>query len=239
MPLIDMRRSACTSTSPSSTAGSTPGSTPPPACPSISTTCAPRRADSWWRFHGEPIGCGALKAHGDQPIEDQAHVGRPTCPRPRRWSPAAGRAGAPRRRRRPHAVHLDTNRALTEAIAMYRSAGYREVDAFNDEPYAHHWFEKRLDAPLVAGSGAVPVVVDADRSPATLTIRNAQDASSPSEAGVGSLRRTRGRAPAPGRPPARWTPPRPRAVTAGSEARGRSRAGPGRRRRRMPRGCHR
>ena len=43
-----------------------------------------------------------------------------------------------------HTVRLDTNKALTEAIAMYRSAGYIEVDAFNDEPYAHHWFEKRL-----------------------------------------------------------------------------------------------
>jgi hypothetical protein len=27
---------------------------------------------------------------------------------------------------------------------MYRSAGYLEVDPFNDEPYAHHWFEKRI-----------------------------------------------------------------------------------------------
>jgi hypothetical protein len=27
---------------------------------------------------------------------------------------------------------------------MYRSAGYDEIDAFNDEPYAHHWFEKQL-----------------------------------------------------------------------------------------------
>jgi hypothetical protein len=27
---------------------------------------------------------------------------------------------------------------------MYRSAGYTEVDAFNDEIYAHHWFEKPL-----------------------------------------------------------------------------------------------
>ena len=42
-------------------------------------------------------------------------------------------------------VRLETNEALTEAIAMYRAAGYREVDAFNDEPYAHHWFEKRID----------------------------------------------------------------------------------------------
>ena len=41
-------------------------------------------------------------------------------------------------------VRLETNRSLIEAIAMYRSAGYREVPAFNDEAYAHHWFEKRL-----------------------------------------------------------------------------------------------
>ena len=42
------------------------------------------------------------------------------------------------------AVRLDTNRALVEAIAMYRAAGYEEVEAFNEEPVAHHWFEKRL-----------------------------------------------------------------------------------------------
>jgi ribosomal protein S18 acetylase RimI-like enzyme len=42
------------------------------------------------------------------------------------------------------AVHLETNRALVEAIAMYRSCGYVEVPPFNDEPYAHHWFEKPL-----------------------------------------------------------------------------------------------
>ena len=41
-------------------------------------------------------------------------------------------------------VCLETNRALVEAIALYRSAGYVEVPPFNDEPYAHHWFEKRL-----------------------------------------------------------------------------------------------
>jgi hypothetical protein len=30
---------------------------------------------------------------------------------------------------------------------LYRSAGYAEVPAFNDEPYAHHWFEKHLTGP--------------------------------------------------------------------------------------------
>ena len=56
------------------------------------------------------------------------------------------RARARRREHGRRTVRLETNRALTEAIAMYRSAGYVEVDAFNDEPYAHHWFEKRLGA---------------------------------------------------------------------------------------------
>jgi ribosomal protein S18 acetylase RimI-like enzyme len=50
------------------------------------------------------------------------------------------------RSRGARAVRLDTNRALVEAIAMYRAAGYEEVDAFNEEPVAHHWFEKALSA---------------------------------------------------------------------------------------------
>jgi len=42
------------------------------------------------------------------------------------------------------AVRLETNQRLTEAIGLYRSSGYREVSALNDEAYAHHWFEKGL-----------------------------------------------------------------------------------------------
>jgi len=45
---------------------------------------------------------------------------------------------------RARVLRLETNRALTEAIGMYRAAGYREVEAFNDESYAHHWFEKTV-----------------------------------------------------------------------------------------------
>jgi len=41
-------------------------------------------------------------------------------------------------------LHLETNRALNAARALYRDEGYQEVAAFNNEPYAHHWFEKRL-----------------------------------------------------------------------------------------------
>ena len=43
-------------------------------------------------------------------------------------------------------VQLETNRALNEAITLYRRAGYIEGPAHNDEPHAHHWFRKDLPA---------------------------------------------------------------------------------------------
>ncbi|HTU74940.1 MAG TPA: helix-turn-helix domain-containing GNAT family N-acetyltransferase [Trebonia sp.] len=43
-------------------------------------------------------------------------------------------------------VRLDTNGALTEAIAMYGRAGYQPVDRYNDNPWATHFFEKKLSA---------------------------------------------------------------------------------------------
>jgi DNA-binding MarR family transcriptional regulator/GNAT superfamily N-acetyltransferase len=39
-------------------------------------------------------------------------------------------------------LRLETNASLHEAQVLYRRNGYREVAAFNDEPHAHHWFEK-------------------------------------------------------------------------------------------------
>jgi ribosomal protein S18 acetylase RimI-like enzyme len=94
---------------------------------------------------GDPAGCGALKFHlGDGVAEIK-----------RMWvSPAVRGLGLGRRllgqleaqaaRHGASLLRLETNRNLTEAIAMYRAAGYREVAAFNEEAYAHHWFEKPL-----------------------------------------------------------------------------------------------
>lgn len=44
-------------------------------------------------------------------------------------------------------LRLDTNRTLVEARALYLDAGYVEIPAYNDNPYADHWFEKRLADP--------------------------------------------------------------------------------------------
>lgn len=41
-------------------------------------------------------------------------------------------------------VRLDTNGALTEAIALYARSGYAEIERYNDNPYAQRFFEKPL-----------------------------------------------------------------------------------------------
>lgn len=41
-------------------------------------------------------------------------------------------------------IRLDTNQALREARRLYEKLGYAEIPRYNDNPYAHHWFEKRF-----------------------------------------------------------------------------------------------
>lgn len=41
-------------------------------------------------------------------------------------------------------VRLDTNGELVEAVALYRRAGYGEIQRYNDNPYAERFFEKPL-----------------------------------------------------------------------------------------------
>ncbi len=43
-----------------------------------------------------------------------------------------------------HTIRLDTNATLTTAIALYERSGYVAIDRYNDNPYAHRWFEKLL-----------------------------------------------------------------------------------------------
>ncbi len=41
-------------------------------------------------------------------------------------------------------LRLETNGSLCEAKHLYKRAGFVEVEPFNKEPYAHHWFQKDL-----------------------------------------------------------------------------------------------
>lgn len=96
------------------------------------------------RSAGEPAGCGALRT-ADPGIGEIRRM----------WiSPALRGFGAGRallgelerqaRTRGFRALRLDTAAELHEAKALYCSAGYVEISAYNDNPYAKHWFEKTI-----------------------------------------------------------------------------------------------
>lgn len=96
------------------------------------------------RLEGRPVGCGALKV-----------LDRRTGEIKRVWTAEVvrGQGIATRimdaleeiaRAQGFERLRLDTNRALVAAQAMYAKRGYREIEPYNDNPYAHHWYEKRL-----------------------------------------------------------------------------------------------
>ena len=97
------------------------------------------------RVGGEPAGCGALKPHAAGVGEimrmwvDRAHrglgIGARILDALEEHAAALGH----------RTVRLYTNRSLDEAKAMYRTRGYEEIPRYNDDPYANHWFEKRLE----------------------------------------------------------------------------------------------
>lgn len=93
---------------------------------------------------GLPVGCVGLKGSGGESAEIK-----------RLWiAPSARGLGVARRLMEAaeaaarelsiKILRLDTNRALPEALKLYRSTGWTEIDRFNDDPYPDIFFEKRL-----------------------------------------------------------------------------------------------
>lgn len=94
-------------------------------------------------LRGRPVGCGGLKRHGGfaevkrmwvDPSTRGLGVGRRLLEHIEGLARSEGIA----------TLRLDTNAALAEAIAMYRSSGYVEISRYTEDPFATHWFEKSL-----------------------------------------------------------------------------------------------
>ena len=94
---------------------------------------------------GAAVGCGALKLHIDTQIAEVKRM----------WvaSDVRGlglgrrlleRLSAEAASRGMVILRLETNRSLSEAKHLYERAGFVEVERLNNEPYAHHWFQKDL-----------------------------------------------------------------------------------------------
>ncbi|WP_279357088.1 bifunctional helix-turn-helix transcriptional regulator/GNAT family N-acetyltransferase [Methylobacterium indicum] len=93
---------------------------------------------------GLPIGCVGLKGKGGETAEIKRLW---VCPSARglglsRRLMEAAEAAA--REIGIAVLRLDSNSALTEALALYRRTGWVEIDRFNDDPYPDFFFEKRL-----------------------------------------------------------------------------------------------
>jgi DNA-binding MarR family transcriptional regulator/GNAT superfamily N-acetyltransferase len=95
-------------------------------------------------LHGDPVGCGAVTT----PVGRPAHLKRMWVAPTVRGLGLGARMLAELERHAAASgnsvVHLETRHELVEAIALYRLSGYQEVERFNDEVYADHWFEKQV-----------------------------------------------------------------------------------------------
>jgi DNA-binding MarR family transcriptional regulator/GNAT superfamily N-acetyltransferase len=98
---------------------------------------------------GEPVACGGLQAIA--PLVD----GQSVVELKRMWVRDDWRGAGLGSRLLRHledraralghgTARLDTHAALTEAIGMYQRAGYRAIGRYSDNPWATHFFEKRL-----------------------------------------------------------------------------------------------
>jgi DNA-binding MarR family transcriptional regulator/GNAT superfamily N-acetyltransferase len=100
---------------------------------------------------GAPVACGGVRSLDDEAGPATAKIGEIK----RMWVDPGWRGAGLGSRLLSHletlsaglghtVVRLDTNDTLTEAVALYRSAGYAEIQRYNDNPYARFWFEKHL-----------------------------------------------------------------------------------------------
>jgi ribosomal protein S18 acetylase RimI-like enzyme len=91
---------------------------------------------------GLPVGCGGIRSLGPGTFEVKHLYLRPET-RGRGWGGAllrelerrAAGLGATE-------VVLDTNASLASAAALYHSAGYEDVEPYNDNPNATNWYRK-------------------------------------------------------------------------------------------------
>lgn len=92
----------------------------------------------------DPVGCGGIKLL-DPATAEVKHL----YVRPAARGTGLGRALLGELERRAAVlgattVVLDTNARLEAAQRLYRTSGYTEVPAYNENPNATHWFRKEL-----------------------------------------------------------------------------------------------
>ena len=93
---------------------------------------------------GEPIACGGIRALPDRTAEVKRMYVVPDARGRGIGAQLLERLEDEARRLGYRRLRLDTGAQLNEAQALYRGAGYAEIDDYNGNSAASHWFEKEL-----------------------------------------------------------------------------------------------
>jgi GNAT superfamily N-acetyltransferase len=118
----------------------------PNAAPATVEQFGPRSGGGWLIVHsaGEAVACGGYRRLDEHTCEIKRMFVAPH---------ARGRGHARRllaeleraaREDGYELVRLDTSARLPESRRLYESSGYAAIDRYNENQWAHHWFEKRL-----------------------------------------------------------------------------------------------
>jgi GNAT superfamily N-acetyltransferase len=97
---------------------------------------------------GEDVGCGGVKRVAAEAPSVRFEV-KHLWIEPHMQGRRLGRALLEELERRAREfgateVVLDTNASLVAAGSLYRSSGYDEIEPYNDNPNATHWFRKQI-----------------------------------------------------------------------------------------------
>lgn len=99
------------------------------------------------REDGEVVGCVGVKL-AEPGIAELTRMYVKKAARRRGWGARLLRAAEDAARRSDaRTMRLDTRDDLFEALALYRSRGYQEVEPFGLRLYADHWLERRFSCP--------------------------------------------------------------------------------------------
>lgn len=121
-----------------------------PVYPSADQFVPPRGVFLVVELDGRDVGCGGIRqldaAAGTPPRFEVKHLWL----QPRARGTGLGRRLLAELESRARALGaaelvLDTNESQAAAAALYRSSGFAEIEPYNDNANATHWFGKRFD----------------------------------------------------------------------------------------------
>ncbi len=96
------------------------------------------------RYGGAAAGCAGVRLRDAATAELKRLYVRPAERGTGGGSALLAAAHASARELGARRLILDTRNDLVEARALYKRHGYVEIERYNDDPYAEHWFAKGL-----------------------------------------------------------------------------------------------